>query len=469
MNIRPLTPEHRAALYGEKKLRGTKEGEVVQQACDTFADKKRCAMLLSRFAEEGILPAKGIQKYYPVEGGTRILECIMRDMGLDFNMHTLGDIAGGDVSLADLQSKRDFWTKNGLLAIVSAVLDQRFYDSFLGDANIMTRFDVPSVRENALFWTDEKLERAKEAQARIPQIETRELNAVNTITQDEPFIGYKDRPMDNKIGIDSGWTINDIISEVNPVAPGDKPRGIYLDNTTTDEDYEAVAEGDPGPLAVFKEDKEVTELAQYRVGVVATDQTVASMLRLSMINQGIINLGRRYGRRLKVDGANLIATKLLSGNHPVTNLAYSLATSDTHFSSPIVDELIDSYQTEMVNRAIGRSKPLTELRRNSNVEFVANNPHYVAMDNTFMDIGGFGASIANCKLDSTALNTAYTAKAVFTFDVSNTLILNVSPSLEMDAEVRDMAVGVVMRWLRTALSLWIPEPGQQSIRKVSKA
>ena len=468
MRVRRMTDEQRAAIYGEKKqLKGTKVGEVVQQAVETFADKKRFGILLARTAEEGVLPAQGIQRYYPVPEGVDILKIIAREMGINMNFHTLGDLAGGEITLQDLTSKKEFWTKNAVLTIVSAMLDQRFYDAFLGDANCFTRPDVPSVRENPIAWTDAKADVMRQAAALIEQ--TRELNAVGTITQDEPFIGYKDRMMENKIGIDSGWKINDVIAEVNPVAPGEKPRGIYLDNTTTDEDYEAVAEGDPGPLAVFKEDKEVTDVAQYRVGVIATDQTLAKMIRIAMINQGVVNIGRRFGRRLKVDAANLIASKKLTTNDPVTGLSRTITTTDTMFSAKVVDELVDSYQTDMVNRCIGKSKPLTELRRNSDVNFVSNNPHYIAPSTRFSDIGGSDENIRNCKIDSSALDNTFTDNNGFTFDVSSTLVLNVSPSLEMDVEVRDMAVGVAMRWLRTALSLYIFEPGQNSIREVSHA
>jgi len=460
--IKALSDAQRVAIYGdEKRLKGTKEGEIVQQSLDVFADKKRLTIMLERFKEEGISVAKGIQKYFPAGDEVKILRLIAREIGLDFNTHTLADIYGGDFEETDIRSKKDFWAKNGATAIVSAVIDQDFYDGFLGDANCITRANVPIVRENGAAWTDEKSERLAGR--------TREINLVNTITNDEPFIGYQDRPVMEKTGVDSGWMINDVISMVNPVAPGEKPRGIYLDNTTADEEFEAIADGTPGVLAEFKEDKEVTDLAQYRVGTGATDVTVARAIRVELLRRGIVDIGRRFGRTLKINAANLIASKLKTGNHIITGLGYSISTTDTYFSYKTVDELIDSYQIEMVNRCIGKSKPLTELRRNANVDFVANNPHYVADSQTFTDIGGMGGGIGNCKIDSSALNATFTDDAAFTFDVMSTLILNVAPGLEMDVEETNMAVGAVLRWLRTALSLWIPEPGQNSIRKISHA
>lgn len=500
-NVKPLTPERRAAIYGaEDATMGRTERELVQQAYDAFSDKKKVGMFVDQCNEEQILPALALQKYYGLSDDARILQMMLREMGVNFNYHTLADIYGQDeIKIADLTSKRDFWTKNGVMTLVSALLDHRFFDAMLGDANVFTRFDVPSVRENPWAWTDKKYAEMKanaariveqkdvrDANAYIQQVteatqrlspedraelveQARDLNMVNTITNDEPFIGYKDRPMENLVGIDSGWMINDVVAEVDPVAPGDKPRGIYLDNTNTTKDYTPVAEGDPGPLAVFKETKESVDLAQYRVGVVASDQTIASMLRLSMINQGVVNLGRKFGRRLKVDAANLIASKLQTGNHPVTNLPYTISTTDTTFSAKVVDELKDSYQVEMVNRAIGKSKPLTNLRRNASVNFVTNNPHYVGEDTTFADIGGVGASIMNCKIDDAALDTTFTDNDAYTFDVTTMVVLSVSPSMEMDAQVNDQAVGVSMRWLRTSLKLWSPEPGKQGLRKVTHA
>jgi len=462
--IKPLSDEQRIAIYGDKKrLKGTKEGEIVQQSLDVFADKKRLHMMLERFKEEGLPVAKGIQKYFPAGDEVKILRLIAREIGLDFNTHTLADIYGGDFEESDIRSKKDFWSRNGATAIVSAVIDQDFYDGLLGDANCITRADVPIVRENGLAWTDAKADRLK------GQVQQREINLVNNITHDEPFIGYEDRPVMEKTGVDSGWTINDVISMVNPVSPGDKPRGIYLDNTIADEEFDVIADGTPGVLAEFKEDKEVTDLAQYRVGTGATDVTVARAIRVELLRRGIVDIGRRFGRTLKINAANMIASKLKTGNHNITGLGYSISTTDTYFSYKTVDELMDSYQIEMVNRCIGKSKPLTELKRNSNVDFVANNPHYIAAPHMFMDIGGSMGGIGNCKIDSSALDSAFTDDAAFTFDVMNTLILNVSPGLEMDVEETNVAVGAVLRWLRTALSLWVPEPGQQCIRKISHA
>lgn len=457
-----LTPEERKAFYGDGGvIKGTKAAEIVQSAADMVKDKARLARFTARVQEEGIPFANALQKYFKVPG-VNVPNLLLWDAGIDFNSMTLEDIAGS-LKYQEGTKQSEFWRQNGACMLVSACLEDANYQGILGDANCVTR-NASMYRSNRHTWADKTRDRQLD-------IQTRDGNTLANVSEGEPFLNYQEQALREDIPIEEEWMINDIIYNVEAIPAGDQgPRGIYFTQSFSD-DFEATAPGTPGPMIYAEREKEIEEPVEYKLGIGATDNFVANNIMLEELRLLAMNAGKKFSRKLKIDGANLIASKLQAGNHPGNNLPYSISTTDTVLSAKIVDEIVDSYTStgSRVNRAIGKSAILTELRRNADVVFVANNPHYVGTSTRVMDIGMSDGNIATCKIDYSGLDAAYTGQSFFTFDVMNTMVLIIKPGLEQDEEVRDSAVGAVLRWLRTTAGLWIPKPGLHDIRKVTRA
>ena len=460
-----LTPEARDILSTEEgePIAVRQPMEVVQSCVDTFKDTTKRNVLLDNVREGEMFLDRALKMLYPLPSTFgHPLDYILYDAGVDISRDRLGKI--GTKDNLEKNSKR-FWEDTYPAIAVDAIARHRFFQNFLGEANVFTGRPKASARVSAHQWNDE----SNMVDTRLmPTDSTRAgSNTVDTISTDEPVITYVDRPIRDSERTMFDFSVQDITAEVIPLPAGTlNLRGVVSNVEWDDEQMQTAMEGTNGLLVQIDESKNEWELREYKIGIRTTDEFIAGNIRMQLLMRTQARIGRLFGRACLIRAMNKIAGALKTGNTRYGQ-AYTQTSTNTSFTGQQWGQLEDSYEVETMNRVIGKKPAIRAIKEMNMGTDYQTYAQYMQRPTQFYDLGGAFADIGLGGINSSSLNSAFTNKAFFVFDVMSTLLLVTAPWLEQDEQTRDAGSGSVLTSMRTAITEEVEDAN--SIRKATWA
>lgn len=458
MNI--LTPEAQEILWDPNLKPETSRlpmlsrspSERMQLAIDSFKDEKRRGVLLDNLKEKDISLDRGIEAVYQTPlTGLQVLDNIVYDAGIDVNRATLGSFGdAGEIYKLGM----DFWNTTYPARAFNAICHHKFFDSFLGEANIYTgAMQKSGVRSNKHTFQPPRV-RVEDGP-----------NIVSAIDIDEPLITYGDRPVRDRERTMYHWGIEDIIAEVVTLPRGTlKERGVVSEVLYSDEEMQIAMEGTVGALASIEGTKDEWEVRPYKIGIVVTDEFISGRLRANLYMRTHARIGRHFNRACTIRGLNQIAASLKTGTtYYGTNYSHTGTTGG--ITGQDWGQLEDSYEVETMNRIVGKKSAIRAIKEMNMGTDNQTYAQYYQRPTQFYDLGMMFSDIGLGGLNSSALDAIYTDTTFFSFDVMSTLLLITAPWLEQDQQERDIASGSVLTAMRIALTEEVEDPN--SIRKMS--
>ena len=426
--------------------KGSPEGNIVQSALDVFSDDVQLQRFLNTCKDEQKTVLQGLRENYaiPREFGD-IFGFLVAESGMDFTSDTLLTI-GKRKGI----THPDYWDQSYQTVVFKNYVRQRYYRKVFGDAAYIFT-DVPEAREreNQLMWRDQML---------------------GGQTLPDTFESYRDESPRRDLTLYNEWRIQDLCYRIIPLMPGETLR-IPIFKVNLANRYTEVGEGGVGALITLSQGQLVDTVNKFRAGILHSEEWDANDLRLSAIVDGKMQLADLHIRKLNIDGMNLIAANVPTGNTPYGK-PHSLSETDTQYTIKMWKKLENSYEVTQLNRILGRRDPVTD------VEFMrtgapTDNSNVVQMidpkqTSRFYDLGsGDMARVGLAKLNDTDLHSDYTETNIFTMDVMRTMILVTAPAFEQNEMVKDAAAGLTVDLIGTAAQPFLVSG--ESIRKQSWA
>ena len=459
MNI--LTPEAQEILWdpdlksdvSQLPMLSRTPAERMQLAIDSFKDDRRRGVLLENLKERDISLDRGIEAVYQTPlPGLQVLDNIVYDAGIDVNRATLGSFGdAGEIYKLGM----DFWNTTYPARAFNAICHHKFFESFLGEANIYTgALQKSGVRSNKHTF-----------QAPRMRVEDGP-NIVSAIDIDEPLITYGDRPVRDRERTMYQWGIEDIIAEVVTLPRGTlKERGVVSEVLYSDEEMQIAMEGTVGALASIEGTKDEWEVRPYKIGIVVTDEFISGRLRANLYMRTHARIGRHFNRACTIRGLNRIAGALKIGStHYGTDYTPVNRSTGGNITGSEWGQLEDSYEVETMNRVVGKKRAIRGIKEMNMGTENQTYAQYYQRPTQFYDLGMMFSDIGLGGLNSNALDAVYTDTTIFSFDVMSTLLLITAPWLEQDQQERDISSGSVLTAMRIALTEEVEDPN--SIRKV---
>ena len=417
--------------------------ERMQMGVDVLKDKKKRDTILSNIREAGFTTEKGLRMLFPAPVGMpHVIECVFTDRGMDPNYHCIDDLA----TQQEIQNGgMAFWDKSAETVAVRAACEHKFWQNFLGEANIFTGRQKSGLRYNQQQFQ----EHTREMPETTPRASGE--NALDSVTVDEPVITYLDRPVRDSERTMFQWGIQDIIAEIVPLPAGTVDyRQVISDVLMDDETMLPQMELTEGALVSLKISKTPGRLTTYKVGIQVSDEWVAGAIRMNVLMRTQARIGRFFNRACTIRMLNKIAESLKTGATPY-GPNYSITSTQTSFTGQQYGELEDSYEVETFNRIVGKKKAIRAVKemnmQTENIPYA----QYYQRPTQFYDLGMGFSDIGLGGLNSTQLDSAYGEKALFSFDVMSTAILMTAPFLEQDEDTRDAPTGSLLTSMRTAV------------------
>lgn len=463
MNI--LTPEAQDILWdpnlkpelSQFPMLSRSPNERMQLAIDAFKDDTRRGVLLDNLKERDMSLDRGLEAVYQTPlSGLQVLDNILYDAGIDVNRATLGSF--GDAGQI-YKLGMEFWNTTYPARAFNAICHHKFYEGFLGEANIFTG----DARKSGV--------RASKDYFQPPRVRVEDgPNIVSAIDIDEPLITYGDRPVRDRERTMYQWGIQDIIAEVVVLPRGTlKERGVVSEVLYSDEEMQIAMEGTVGALASIEGTKDEWEVRPYKIGILVTDEFISGRMRANLYMRTHARIGRHFNRACTIRGLNQIAGALLTGStrYGDANTNYTQSSTESVFTGQHWGRLEDSYEVETMNRIVGKKRAIRAIKEMNMGTDNQTYAQYYQRPTQFYDLGNMFADIGLGGINSTSLDSAYTDTSFFAFNVMSTLLLITAPWLEQDQQERDISSGSVLTAMRIALTEEVEDPN--SIRKAQWA
>ena len=431
--------------------------ERMQFGVDVLKDKPKRDMITQHIREAGYTLERGLRELFPgMPGYPHIIECVMIDRSMDPNLHFVDDLA----TVQEIQNGgMDFWNKSAETVALRAACEHKFWQNFLGEANIFTGRSKSGLRHNQFQFQEHTRERPE------PNVRASGENTQDSVTVDEPVITYLDRPVRDSERTMFNWGIQDIIAEIVPLPAGATDyRQVISDVLMDDETMLPQMELTEGALVSLKISKQPGRLTTYKVGIQVSDEFIAGAIRMNVLMRTQARIGRFFNRACTIRMLNKIASSLQTGATPY-GPNYTINSTQTSFTGQQYGEIEDSYEVETFNRIVGKKKAIRAVKEmNMGTENIPYAQYY-QRPTQFYDLGMGFADIGLGGINSTQLDSAYGDKSLFTFDVMSTAILMTAPWLEQDEDTRDAPTGSLLTSMRTAVDENVEDPN--SIRKAN--
>ena len=422
--------------------KGSPEGKIVQSAIDMFADDAQLQRFLNECKDNQSTVLRGIRDNYaiPAQHGDTF-DYIVGESGLDFTrdtLYTIGKRRG--------ITHPDYWDQSWQTVAFRNYVRKRYYRKVFGDAAyIFLENPEPRERDSQLQWRDQML---------------------GDTTLPDTFESYRDDMPRRDLTLYNEWRIQDLVYRIIPLMPGETLR-IPIFKVNLANQYTEVGEGGVGALITLSQGQLIETVNKFRAGILHSDEWDAADLRLNAIVDGKMQLADLHIRKLNIDGMNLIAANVQSGNTPYGK-PHQITETDTQYTIKMWKKLENTYEVTQLNRVLGRRDPVTD------VEFMytgaaSNNAQVVQMidpkqTSRFYELGtGEMARVGMAKLNDTGLHSDYTETTVFSMDVMKTMILVTAPAFEQNEMVKDAAAGLTVDLLGTAAQPFLVSA--ESIRK----
>lgn len=436
------------------------ENEVIQTGVDNLKDNTQRGKILDEIKEGGLSVSQGTRNlYYTRPGVPHILECVLIDAGIDPSRSMVNAI-GTETEMKN--PPKDFWIANAPRVAVRGICEHKFFGGFLGEANPYSGRDKDTVRANHHQFQAETAEPVM-----MPQTRASDNNTVDGTVSDvgEPIITYLDRPIRDSERTMYQWGVQDLIAEVVPLPAGTlSARQVVSEIDYGDESMETALELTSGPLVQIKATQDYWNLQQYRLGIMTSDEFMAGAVRMTLFMRTHARIGRLFNRACTIRMLGRIAEALNTGNTHYGE-AYTQHSSETSMTGQHWGAIEDSYEVETMNRVVGNKAAIRAIKEMNMGTDHQTYSQYMQRPTNFYDLGDAFADIGLGGINSGSLDSAYTDKSFFTFDVMNTCILYTAPWLEQDQSDRDAPTGSLLTSLRTAVREVVEDPN--SIRKGS--
>ena len=456
-----LSRESREILTGKDQdgndimVSRMQQNERMQQGVDALKDKRKRDILVANIREANLTMEQGLRTLYWNEPGTEhIIECVLRDARIDPNRDFLDSIATPD----EIQREgMAFWQRNPAAIAINALAQHKFFQGFLGEANIFSGRMKSGIRFN---------ERQFQELRQEPRRRASNENTLESVTVDEPVITYYDRPVRDSERTMYQWGIQDIIMEVAAVSTGTLSyRQVISDVLSDDEVMTPHGELAEGALVSVRISKDEGELETYKVGIQVSDEFRAGAIRMNVLMRTQARIGRFFNRACLLRMLNLFPTKIKSGNTPY-GPAYTQNSSGA-LTGQHWGKVEDSYEVETMNRVVGKKSAVRALKEMNMGTENQTYAQYYQRPTQFYDLGMGFADIGMGGINSSSLASDFSDRTLYSFDVMSTCILYVAPWLEMDEDTRDAPTGSLLTSMRTAVDENIED--NNSIRKITWA